>query len=138
MCIFTSFHDSEQNFRYARAFMLELFSTVMFSDHSGYIQTMYIQFLGDLDNPPRYAWGAAVLAHLYRGLCWASDMNASEITGPLALLQIWLWTRFPIGRPEPNIPPQGLNSQPFGIIWMGRRRYRDDPHRSISLYRYIL
>jgi hypothetical protein len=27
---------------YARAYMMDLFSSVMFSDHSGYIQTMYL------------------------------------------------------------------------------------------------
>ena len=77
--------------------MLDLFSAVMFPDHSGYIQTMYIQFLRDIENPRRIAWGAVVLAYLYRGLCMASEIDAKEINGPLMLLQMWLWTRFPIG-----------------------------------------
>ena len=115
--------------------MLDLFSSVMFPDHSGYIQTMYIQFVRDLENQRKYAWGAVVLTHLYREFCKASDVNSCEITAPLVLLQMWLWTRFPIGRPQAIIPQGGLSGRPYGAIWIGPRRYNDDPHRSITLYR---
>jgi Plant mobile domain len=52
---------------------LDLFSTVMFPNQSGYIQTMFIQFLRNITDPPRYSWGSAVLARLYRALCDTSD-----------------------------------------------------------------
>ena len=123
--------------RYARAFMLDLFSSVMFPDHSGYIQTMWVQFLHNVRKPKRYAWGAAVLAYLYRALCAASELKAKEICGPLVFLQMWLWTRFPIGRPKPNRFTNGLEGRPLGAMWIGRRIYHDDPHRSVSLYRLI-
>ena len=47
---------------YARAYMLDLFSSVMFPDQSGYIQSMFFQFIMDLNNPPRYSCGSVVLA----------------------------------------------------------------------------
>jgi Plant mobile domain len=71
---------------YTRAYMLDLFSTVMFLDQSGYIQTMYIQFLRNITDPPRYSWGLAVLACLYRALCDASYKTNKKNGGQLILL----------------------------------------------------
>lgn len=48
-----------------------------------------------------YSWGSAVLAWLYRHLCEASCRTATEATlgGCAHLLQVWIWERWPIGRP---------------------------------------
>jgi hypothetical protein len=120
---------------YARGYMLDLFSSRMFPDQSGFIQTMYIQFILDLENPPRRSWGSAVLARLYRALCDGCEKDKLQMGGPLQLLQLWVWTRFPIGCPRPN----ALNGQlPYGGRWSGAtHKYEDEPHRSISFYRYI-
>jgi hypothetical protein len=119
---------------YARAYMLDLFSSVMFPDQSGYIQSMFIQFIMNLDNPPRYSWGSAVLARLYRALCDGSEQDKLQMGGPLSLLQLWVWTRVPIGCPRP-LPL--LGELPYGSRWMGNRHYYgDEPHRSITFYRY--
>ena len=42
----------------------------LFTDHSGgLIHSMWVYFVRDLDAFGDYAWGPAVLAHLYRELC---------------------------------------------------------------------
>jgi Plant mobile domain len=78
--------NAEEVGYYACAYMLDLFSSIMFPDHSGFLQSMYLQYIQDIDNPPPYSWASAVLACLYRGLCDASEANAAEICGPLMLL----------------------------------------------------
>jgi hypothetical protein len=119
---------------YARGYMLDIFSSIMFPDQSGFIQTMFIQFLFDLENPPRMSWGSAVLARLYRALCDGSVKDKLQMVGPLQLLQLWMWTRLSMG-PRPN----DLNGLlPYGSRYTGRtRKYGDEPHRSITFYRYF-
>lgn len=122
--------------RYARAFMLDLCSSVMFPDQSGFLQTMFLQFFQDIEDPPQLSWASGVLARLYRALCDASDIDKEQIGGPLMLLQMWVWTRFPIGRPRAKDLPGDM---PYGVAWMGSYHdYEDEPHRSVTLYRYLL
>lgn len=125
--------DQEEIEIYARSYMLELCSRVMFPDQSGFSQTMWLQFLENITRPPLYSWGSAVLARLYRALCDGSDMTKPQMGGALGLLQMWVWTRFPIGRPNPKNLPGDL---PYGAKWMGPHKFDDEPHRSIQLYRY--
>ena len=121
---------------YARAFMMDLFSSVMFPDHSGYIQSMFLQFVDDLDSPPQYSWATAVLAHLYRGLDDASENDTTEISAPLAFLQIWIWTRCPLGRPLPHFRLGGLQGEAFGWRWRTPHVYEDESHSGVGYYRY--
>ncbi|XP_075663205.1 serine/threonine-protein phosphatase 7 long form homolog [Castanea sativa] len=81
--------------------------------------------LRDLHNPPRYSWGSACLAWLYRELCRATDKNASQIGGALILVQYWAWSRFPFLCPRMDLPPDGayglpLPSSPLSIklVWV--------------------
>jgi len=62
---------------------------------------MYLPRLTDWDTAGFYSWGSAVLAFLYRQLCEAcrcTSQNGS-IGGCVYLLQIWMWSRIPVGRP---------------------------------------
>ena len=47
-------------------FLLYFFRLTLFSDLSGSrLSYMWLQFLEDLDEVDKYAWGPAMLAHLY-------------------------------------------------------------------------
>ena len=70
------------------------------------IHLMFLQLLKDFEAVGTYSWGSACLAWLYRVLCWASHINAHDISSPLIILQLWIWDRFPF------IAPQRLYSLP--------------------------
>lgn len=83
---------------WTRAFCMDLFGSIMFPDKTmDSVPCMYLQFLRHLDQPWEYNWGSAVLAYLYRELSSACMSTTNSISGPLLLLQMWSWTRFPIG-----------------------------------------
>jgi Plant mobile domain len=87
--------------RYTRVFCLELFGSVMFPNNSAdLVPAVYLTYLDDMLNVPEdgYDWGQTVLSCLYFNLSRSYLEPADCIAGPLLLLQIWLWTRFPIKR----------------------------------------
>ena len=127
-----------QVYQYTRAYILDLFGSLLFTDSSGdSVPVMYLQFLRDLDAPVQYNWGGAVLALLYRNLCRAVTRSArmpKTIWGPMVLLQHWAWSRLPCGRPralnnwEPNWGSPDRESCPaFGEKWCCRHEFKD-PH----------
>ena len=93
-----------QVYQYMRAYILDLFGSLLFTDSSGdSVPAMYLQFLRDLDAPVQYNWGGAVLALLYRNLCRVVTRAArmpTTIWGPMVLLQHWAWSRLPCGSPR--------------------------------------
>ncbi|KAJ3700723.1 hypothetical protein LUZ61_004428 [Rhynchospora tenuis] len=121
--------------RYAQAFMLDLFGSVMFPDHSGYLYSMFLPIIKDVDNPPQLSWATGMLAYLYRGLCHGSTRKTKEIAIPCLFLQIWAWTRFPIGRPQARYFEDGLGERPFGVRWVGEHHFGDVPRGSVAAYR---
>jgi Plant mobile domain len=89
--------------RYTWAFCLDLFESVLFPDNNAdSVPTVYLSFLDDMLNVPKegYDWGQTVLSCLYFNLSQSCLEPADCITGLLLLLQMWLWTQFPIGRPR--------------------------------------
>ncbi|XP_075661643.1 serine/threonine-protein phosphatase 7 long form homolog [Castanea sativa] len=112
--------------QYARCYILALLGDTIFTDKFGdRVHTIWLQMLRDLHNPPRYSWGSACLAWLYRELCRATDKNASQIGGALILVQYWAWSRFPFLCPRMDLPPDGaygppLPSSPLSIklVWV--------------------
>ena len=73
--------------QYARCYILALLGDTIFADKSGdKVHMMCLQMLRDLRNPPRYSWGSACLAWLYRELCRVTDRDASQIGGALILV----------------------------------------------------
>ena len=93
--------DEETITHYARAYILQLMGGSIFADKSTrYVHLLFLPFLANLHHTGRYSWGGACLAWLYRQLCKASKQGVREIAGPLILLQIWAWERFPIVAPQ--------------------------------------
>ncbi|TYK02837.1 serine/threonine-protein phosphatase 7 long form-like protein [Cucumis melo var. makuwa] len=93
--------EEEIVIRYARAYILQLMGGSLFYDKSGsFVHLMFLPLLGDLHEAGRYSWGGACLAWLYRQLCKASKRDVHDIVGPLILLQIWAWERFPTIAPQ--------------------------------------
>ena len=54
------------------------------------------------DDAGGYSWGSAVLGFMYHQLCEACRRHAptSTISGCIFLLQLWMWSRLPVGRPR--------------------------------------
>ena len=100
--------------QYARFYILALLADTIFSDKSGYrMHTMWLQMLTDLRNAPRYSWGSACLAWLYRELCKATNRGANQISGALILFQYWVWFRFPYLCPRMDLPPDDAYGPPL-------------------------
>lgn len=92
--------------QYARAYVWHLLSLVVFGDCSGdFAPWMILDFLADWDE--KYSWGSAGLAYLYRQL----DVTCRKTTkkpcmgGCIWGLSVWMWERFPVGRPEKHPSP---------------------------------
>ncbi|XP_057979572.1 serine/threonine-protein phosphatase 7 long form homolog [Malania oleifera] len=81
---------------HARAHLLRLICGVIFSDVSGsYAHLMFLSLLEDFRACHSYSRGSATLAWLYREMCRAAHHSKTQIAGPLRLLQVWAWERFP-------------------------------------------
>ena len=90
--------------RYARAYIMQLIGGFLFADKSNtLVHCMFLPLLINFDQAGTYAWGAACLAWLYRELCRASNARSLEIAGPLILLQVWAYDRFPILAPQVSV-----------------------------------
>ncbi|XP_075654982.1 serine/threonine-protein phosphatase 7 long form homolog [Castanea sativa] len=76
------------------------------------VHLMFLEFLRNLHDPPKYSWGSGCLAWLYRELCRASDKEASQIGGALQLVQYWAWARLPFLCPRIE-PPPGCDYGPW-------------------------
>ncbi|KAJ3684672.1 hypothetical protein LUZ61_013836 [Rhynchospora tenuis] len=121
--------------KYAICFMLDLFGSVMFPNKSGYLYSHFLPLIHAVENPRKFSWGSGLLAYLYRGLCKGAEEKTKSFAFCAVFLQIWAWTRFPIGRPEPNMVPEEYEALPLGSRWVGGHDYGDVPHGSVSAYR---
>ena len=70
------------------------------------VHVVWLQFLKAFDQAREYSWGGATLAWMYRELCHACEITAKDIAGPLILLHMWAWERFPHIVPELLSPPE--------------------------------
>ncbi|KAJ4813326.1 hypothetical protein LUZ62_025892 [Rhynchospora pubera] len=87
--------------QYARAYLLMLIGSVLFTDHSGdTISAIYLPLIADFEAAGNLSWGSGALAYLYRELCLATKPKRKQFGGPILLLQLWSWERLPIGRPS--------------------------------------
>jgi hypothetical protein len=92
---------------YCRAWVMHLFGCVLFPDATGDTASwMYLPCLTDWDTAGGYSWASGVLAFLYRHLCEACRRSAPNacIGGCVYLLQLWMWSRLPVGRPAVEPP----------------------------------
>uniref|UniRef100_N1QWH5 Aminotransferase-like plant mobile domain-containing protein n=1 Tax=Aegilops tauschii TaxID=37682 RepID=N1QWH5_AEGTA len=73
-----------------RAYLLYLVGSTLFPDTMrGFVSPRYLPLLGDFRKIHEYAWGAAALAHLYRGLSVAVTPNATtQFLGSATLLMV--------------------------------------------------
>ena len=67
---------------------------------------MFLPLLEGFGVTGTYSWGSACVAWLYREMCRAFHIDAHDVSGPLILLQLWIWDRFPF------IAPMRLHSAP--------------------------
>ncbi|KAK5819264.1 hypothetical protein PVK06_024241 [Gossypium arboreum] len=80
----------------ARAYIMHIIGGVLMPDvNNNRVHLMYLPLLTDLHNVRSISWGSAVLAMLYRELCWATKPHAEDIGGCLILLQSWALYRMP-------------------------------------------
>ena len=90
--------------RYARVWLWHLLSGFLFPDASGNtVSWVILPILGQMWEIIRvYSWGSAVLAWLYRQLCDACRRSGddSNLGGCVYLLQVWIWERIAVGRPQ--------------------------------------
>lgn len=101
----------EQLTRYTLSYLLHHIVGVIFTDHSGgLVHCMYLPLIQDFSRCRTLAWGAAVLAYLFRDLCKSCRICVEENAGCLLLLQLWAWSRLPTLAPVPHA--QQLND-PF-------------------------
>ncbi|XP_066384621.1 uncharacterized protein [Miscanthus floridulus] len=102
----------------ARAYILYQIGYSLFPDPSGTrVHLRYLALLRDFDASGEMAWGAAVLAHLYRELGKASMKGKANCCAFLTLLQIWAWEHIQIGCPE-RLENKALpDDRPLGCRW---------------------
>ncbi|MQL97207.1 hypothetical protein Taro_029891 [Colocasia esculenta] len=83
--------------RSVRFFVAYLFGRLLFTTQSSQMNYKFVLLLRDLEQAGRYAWGAVMLGHLFSLL--PSSSRCSQSTGGFTpFLQIWGYTRFPMGR----------------------------------------
>jgi hypothetical protein len=74
-------------FRYARAYILFLFDSVLFTDPTEkHVPLIYLMLLNDFNGTPIYSWGSAILACLYKHLYLECMKEAEQVEGCLLLL----------------------------------------------------
>jgi hypothetical protein len=98
--------------QYARAFILLMIGSRLFPDNSGvYLYACFLPLLDDLRETGEYSWGGATLAWLYRQLCRASRSGATDIWGPLILLQLWAYEHITFTRPTITTMPNNQDGE---------------------------
>jgi hypothetical protein len=118
--------DEDTVQHYCRAWILHLFGCVLFPDATGDCTSwMHISCLTDWDTTGQFSWGSAVLSFLYCQLCeacrWTS--SSSSVGGCVYLLQLWMWFRIPVGRPQVFPPRPWFHGVPprrrptYAYIW---------------------
>ncbi|XP_022154173.1 serine/threonine-protein phosphatase 7 long form homolog [Momordica charantia] len=93
--------DEETIARYARAYIMQLIGGSLFADkYNNLVHLMFLPLLADFEVAGRFSWGGACLTWLYRNLCKVCRSDSRDIAGPIILLQVWAWDRFPTMAPQ--------------------------------------
>ncbi|KAL9688081.1 hypothetical protein QQ045_032494 [Rhodiola kirilowii] len=110
--------------KYARAYLLNLIGSTLFSDKSGKTIPLYfLPLLEDLDRVRNYSWGSAVLACLYSNMCGACTIGHSQLAVPVVM------------------PPADAEFEPAlrgswsYLKWIGPKCWVGVPHGSLLQYR---
>ncbi|MQL83823.1 hypothetical protein Taro_016319 [Colocasia esculenta] len=83
--------------RSIRIFVSYLLGRFLFATQSSQMNCKFVLLLRDLAQVGRYAWGAVMLGHLF-SLLPSSSQRSQSTGGFTPFLQIWGYTRFPMGR----------------------------------------
>ena len=83
--------------------------------HGDTTSWIWVHCLNDWDQAGHYSWGSTVLCFLYRQLCKRCRRSSSNpsLGGCVYLLQLWMWARLPVGRPEVLARREWFQSQPL-------------------------
>ncbi|QHO21620.1 uncharacterized protein DS421_11g348360 [Arachis hypogaea] len=112
--------DEETVRRFARAYIMMLLGTQLFTDKSGNrIHIRWLPYVARLEEMGTYSWGSAALAWMYRCMCRVANRHVVKLAGPLQLLQSWIFWRFPRFRPAgwSGYNPSGSNKGPRVHMW---------------------
>lgn len=116
---FPSTEDVMLNNQRARLIIFILCSVVLFPNMKNNEASFhYLNFLSDLERCEGISWGSAVLTCLYSNLSKASEIDTRLITGPLYLLQIWAYERFPNIAPIPRCEINHLRPLGFRYVYL--------------------
>ncbi|KAL9665878.1 hypothetical protein QQ045_000199 [Rhodiola kirilowii] len=139
--------DDETLKKYARAYLLNLIGSTLFSDKSGKTIPLYfLPLLEDLDRVRNYSWGSVVLACLYSNMCGACTIRHSQLADAPLIIQFWAWDRLSrIDAPKITVPvvlsPADAEFKPAlhgawsYLKWVGPKRWVGVPHGSLLQYR---
>ncbi|KAL8098314.1 hypothetical protein AgCh_031183 [Apium graveolens] len=128
-------------FVHMKAYILFVMGCIIFPTNSrSFVHVRYIHPLINMREIPYYGWGAAVLAHLYRGLENAVRKGSKTIACCAWLLQVWSYERFSrIGVParspgrEDYLVAKGwAYSTHQGVT---KKRRKEGPHHNLPFYR---
>ena len=85
----TATDDPAVAVRTARAYLLYVLGSSLFADKSGNrVVTHWLEFIQDIGQVGTYAWGAAVLAYMYKQLGQAALQKTRQIGGYMTLLEV--------------------------------------------------
>ena len=113
--------------RFTRVWIWHMLGSFLFPDAAGdSISWVWVPLLGDFEAIGSLSWASAGLAWLYRNLCDACRQSAasSNFGGCSLLLQVWIWKRFLVGRPDREIPQVSKGSH-FSYVRVALRCYSD-------------
>ncbi|KAG8490768.1 hypothetical protein CXB51_013917 [Gossypium anomalum] len=89
--------------QHARAYILRLIGGVLMLNKSqALVHLSWLLQLVDLKETSQLNWGLAVLATLYREICWAIQPQKYKICCCVLLLQSWAWFNYHFYVPEPT------------------------------------
>ncbi|KAL5699184.1 UDP-arabinose 4-epimerase [Ranunculus cassubicifolius] len=121
---------------YTWAYLLALCGNCLFPNSTGtYVNAYYLQFLEDLEKRKDYAWGAAVLAYLFKCLTeFVMSKTVTDLRGFAPILQVWSYLHIPsVGRPL--VAPNCLSFPLLAKYCTGDKTYLQEPRRSTLIYR---
>ncbi|XP_022149984.1 serine/threonine-protein phosphatase 7 long form homolog [Momordica charantia] len=132
--------DEETIARYARAYIMQLIGSSLFADKSNnLVHLMFLPLLSDFGVAGRFSWGGACLAWLYRTLCKACRSDSRDIVGPIILLQVWSWDRFPTMAPQHrHISNHELVDLPLAARWRDQFCVTEVSTHILIQFRYML
>ncbi|XP_073318160.1 serine/threonine-protein phosphatase 7 long form homolog [Primulina huaijiensis] len=136
--------------QYSRCVALMIIGGCMFPDSEGaVVKLMYLQFLDDIEIVNTFRGGSAVLAYLYRELCDTSMRLKVDLSGPVQILHIWVWSRITLLCPDraqqlsmsaeqAGDVLQGLPFPPYGARWRRGFSRTHTAHHSVRIMRDML